>query len=78
MPTESNAKDSRPVKGKDYILPKAQMKGASLRVEPLHQSLRYRVPYGIRQSPQDVLEALLNQKCAVACISPRVKKVAQE
>ena len=49
------------------------MKGASLRMELLHQSLRYCVPHGIGQNPQEVLEALLSQKCAVACISPRVK-----
>ena len=54
------------------------MKGASLHMEPLHQSLRYRVPHGIGQNPQEVLKALLNQKCAVVCISPRVKQVDKE
>ena len=34
-------------------------------MEPLHQSLRYRVPHGIGQNPQEVLKALLNQKCAL-------------
>ena len=51
MPTRSMAQDGRPVKGNDCILPTVQMKDTSLRVEPLHQSLRYRMPHGIGQSP---------------------------
>ena len=48
------------------------MKGANLCVEPLHQSLCYRVPHGIGWNPQDQLEALLNQKPTIVCIRPRV------
>ena len=43
-------------------------------MESLHQSLKYRMPYRIRWNPQELPEALLNQKVVITCIGPMVKK----
>ena len=68
IPTKSKAQNGHLINGKDYILPTAQMKGASLYMESLHQSLQYRMPNGIRGNPQEHLKALLNQKAKIVHI----------
>ena len=54
------------------------MKGASLYVESLQQSLWYCVPYGIGRNPHKLLKALLNQKAMIACIHLRVEHAKKE
>ena len=49
------------------------MKGANFYVEPMHQSLHYHMPYRIEWNPQELLEALLNQKLMIVHVRPRVK-----
>ena len=68
IPTKSKAQNGHLVNGKDYILPTVQMKGASLYMESLHQSLQYRMPNGIRGNPQEHLKTLLNQKAKIVHI----------
>ena len=78
MPIKSKAQNSCPIEGKDYILPTTQMKGASLCMESLHQSLQYRMPYRIRRNPQELLEALLNQRTKIALIHLRVIQMKED
>ena len=78
LPSKSKAKVGYPIKGKEYILPIAQMKGAHLSKKSLHQILRYLVPHGVRQNAKKVLKSLLDQEGVVAYISGRVQQAGRE
>ena len=78
IPTKSKAQNGHPVKGKDYILPTAQVKGTYISIKPLHQCLYYPMPHVIKRNPQKILEALLNQKSTITYIGPRIKQAMKE
>ena len=47
-------------------------------MKSLHQSLWYYMPYRIKRNPQELLEALLNQKIEIAPIHLTVIQMKEE
>lgn len=54
------------------------MKGPSLCMESLHQSLLYYMLHRIKRNPQELLKALLNQKATIAHIRLMIEQAEKE
>ena len=67
------AKDGHLVKGKDCILPTAQVKGVCLSMKLLHQGLSQSMPHGTRWNAKKSLKSLLHQEGTIACMSTHMK-----